>query len=89
MAEYLLSCQVNILPLFAEIEKNNCSRIYSLSDLNNTFLLLLVFSGTASSWIFNTSASLMVVKFEFTPAILFSLNHALFISQGVNNAQLL
>ena len=28
---------VNILPLFTEIEKNNCFSIYTLSDLNNIF----------------------------------------------------
>ena len=37
MAEYLPSCEVNILPLFTEIEKNNCFSIYTLSDLNNIF----------------------------------------------------
>ena len=29
--------EVNILPLFTEIEKNNCFSIYSGSDLNNIF----------------------------------------------------
>jgi len=37
LAEYLPCREVNILPLFTEIEKNNCFSIYSLSDLNNTF----------------------------------------------------
>ena len=31
------SGEVNILPLFTEIEKNNCFSIYTGSDLNNTF----------------------------------------------------
>ena len=31
------SGEVNILPLFTEIEKNNCFSIYTLSDLNNIF----------------------------------------------------
>ena len=44
---------------------------------------LFVFSGTASSWIFNISASLMVAKREFTPAFLFCLDHALFTPQGI------
>ena len=29
--------EVNILPLFTEIEKNNCFSIYTGSDLNNIF----------------------------------------------------
>ena len=29
--------EVNILPLFTEIEKNNCFSIYTGSDLNNNF----------------------------------------------------
>ena len=45
MAEYLSSREearyirdeVNILPLFTEIEKNNCFSIYTGSDLNNIF----------------------------------------------------
>ena len=38
MAEYLPSRgEVNILPLFTEIEKNNCFSIYTGSDLNNIF----------------------------------------------------
>ena len=53
-------------------------------------MAFFVFSGTASSaWVFNISASLMVAKREFAPAILFCLDHALFTPQGVNNAQLL
>ena len=36
MAEYLLSHE-NILPLFTEIEKNNCFSIYTGSDLHNIF----------------------------------------------------
>ena len=36
-AEYLSSREVNIQPLFTEIEKKNCFSIYSLSDLNNPF----------------------------------------------------
>ena len=84
------SDEVNIL-LFTEIEKDNyCFSIYSLSDLNNIFCgLIFVFSSTASSWIFNISTSLKVAKREFTPAILFCLDHALFTPLGVNNAQLL
>jgi len=31
------SGEVNILPLFTEIEKNNCLSIYTGSDLNNIF----------------------------------------------------
>ena len=31
------SSEVNILPLFNEIEKNNCFSIYRGSDLNNIF----------------------------------------------------
>ena len=31
------SGEVNILPLFTEIEKNNCFSIYTGSDLNNIF----------------------------------------------------
>ena len=31
------SGEVNILPLFTEIEKNNCFSIYIGSDLNNIF----------------------------------------------------
>ena len=31
------SSEVNILPLFIEIEKNNCFSIYTGSDLNNIF----------------------------------------------------
>ena len=45
MAEYLPSREearyirdeVNILPLFTEIEKNNCFSIYTGSDLSNIF----------------------------------------------------
>ena len=39
MAEYLPSGEVNILPHFTEIEKNNCftCSIYTGSDLNNIF----------------------------------------------------
>ena len=42
MAEYLpsrepRSGEVHILPLFTEIEKNNCFSIYTGSDLNNIF----------------------------------------------------
>ena len=33
----LPSVEVNILPLFTEIEKNNCFSIYTGSDLNNIF----------------------------------------------------
>ena len=65
--------EINILPLFTEIEKNNCLSIDPLSDLKDTFCGLLC----ASPWIFNISASLMVAKREFTPAILFCLDRAL------------
>ena len=33
----LQSGELNILPLFTEIEKNNCFSIYTGSDLNNIF----------------------------------------------------
>ena len=52
-------------------------------------MAFFVFSGTASSWIFNISASLMVAKRVFTPAILFCLDHVVFTLLGVNIAQLL
>ena len=54
------SDEVNILPLFTEIEKNNCFSIYTLSDLNNIFRRkpLKIDSET-------------LAKREFTPAILF------------------
>ena len=54
------SGEVNILPLFTEIEKNNCFSIYTLSDLNNIFRRkpLKIDSDT-------------LAKREFTPAILF------------------
>ena len=61
MAEYLPSREsVNILPLFTEIEKNNCFSIYTGSDLNNIFRRkpLKIDSET-------------LAKREFTPAILF------------------
>ena len=50
----------NILPLFTEIEKNNCFSIYTGSDLNNIFRRkpLKIDSET-------------LPKREFTPAILF------------------
>ena len=38
MAEYLPSREAaRFLPLFTEIEKNNCFSIYTGSDLNNIF----------------------------------------------------
>ena len=51
--------EVNILPLFTEIEKNNCFSIYTGSDLNNIFRRkpLKIDSETLE-------------KREFTPAIL-------------------
>ena len=54
------SGEVNILPLFTEIEKNNCFSIYTGSDLNNIFRRkpLKIDSETLE-------------KREFTPAILF------------------
>jgi len=55
------SGEVNILPLFIEIEKNNCFSIYTLSDLNNIF-----FQKETIKNRFETLA-----KREFTPAILF------------------
>ena len=61
MAEYLPSRgEVNILPLFTEIEKSNCFSIYPLSDLNNIFRRkpLKIDSET-------------LAKSEFTPAVLF------------------
>ena len=59
MAEYLPS-RLNILPLFTEIEKNNCFSIYPGSDLSNIFRRkpLKIYSET-------------LAKREFTPAILF------------------
>ena len=50
--------EVNILPLFTEIEKNNRFSIYTLSDLNNIFRRkpLKIDSET-------------LAKREFTPAI--------------------
>ena len=85
------SDEVNIL-LFTEIEKNNIVLEFTHSVISKTlifFVAFFVFSSTASSWIFNISTSLMVAKREFTPAILFCLDHALLTPQGVNNAQLL
>ena len=54
------SGEVNILPIFTEIEKNNCFSIYTGSDLNNIFRRkpLKIDSET-------------LAKREFTPAILF------------------
>ena len=73
------SSEVNILPLFTEIEKNNIVLVYTHSVISITlFVAFFVFSGTAPSWIFNISASLMVAKCEFTPAILFCLGYTLF-----------
>ena len=55
---------VNILPVFTEIEKNNCFSIYTGSDLNNIFRRkpLKIDSET-------------LARREFTPAILFLLTH--------------
>ena len=66
--------------LFTKIEKNSSFSIYSTHLVISTtlFLAFFVFSGSASSWIVNISASLMVAKREFRPAILFCLGHALF-----------
>ena len=54
------SGEVNILPLFTEIEKNNCFSIYTLSNLHNIFRRkpLRIDSDT-------------LAKREFTPAISF------------------
>ena len=51
------SGEVNILPLFTEIEKNNCVSIYTGSDLNNIFRRKI--------------DSETLAKRAFTPAILF------------------
>ena len=52
--------RINTLPLFTEIEENNCFSIYTGSDLNNIFRRkpLKIDSET-------------LAKREFTPAILF------------------
>ena len=34
---YLYEIEVNVLPLFTEIEKSNCFSVYALGDLNNIF----------------------------------------------------
>ena len=70
MAEYLPrreAAEVNTLPLFTEIEKNNCFSIYTLSDLNN------IFRGKPLKIDSETLA-----KREFTHAILFLFASALF-----------
>ena len=54
-----------------------------------TFCGSFVFFDAASSCILNTFGSGRLAKCEFTPAILFGLNHALLTPSGVNNAQLL
>ena len=65
------SGEVNILPLFTEIEKNNCFSIYTLSDLNNISKRkpLKIDSET-------------LAKHEFTPAILFLRAYAIIHSVG-------
>ena len=65
------SGEVNILPLFTEIEKNNCFTIYTGSDLNNIFRRkpLKIDSET-------------LAKREFTPAILFLLGLRIIHSVG-------
>ena len=84
------SGKVNILLLFTEIEKNNNCLVYTHLVISTTnFVAFFVFSGTASSWIFNISASLMVEKRDFTPAILICLDHALFTPYRMNNAQII
>ena len=52
--------EVNILPLFTEIEKNNCFSIYTGNDLN------IIFRRKPLKIVSETLA-----KREFTPAILF------------------
>ena len=80
---------VNILPLSPRL-KRIIVLVYTHSVISTTlFVAFFVFSGTASFWIFNISAFLIVAKREVTPAILFCLDHALFTPKGVNNAQLL
>ena len=54
------SGEVNILPLFTEIEKNNCFSIYTGSDLNNIFRRKPLKIDSEA-----------LAKREFTPAILF------------------
>ena len=65
---------LNILPLFTEIEKNNCFSIYTGSDLNNIFRrkplkIDLMTSETLAKW-------------KFTPAILFLLGLRIIHSVG-------
>ena len=71
------SSEVNILPLSLRL-KRIIVLVYTHSVISTTLFVAFVFSGTASSSIFNIFASLMVAKREFTPAILFSLDHVLF-----------
>ena len=54
------SGEVNIRPLFTEIEKNNCFSIYTGSDLNNIFRRKPL-----------KIDLIALAKREFTPAILF------------------
>jgi len=75
VAEYLPSGEVNILPLFTEIEKNNCFSLYTLSDLNN-ILNRKPFKIDLKHW---RNASLH-------PPFCFCLAYALFTWLGVNNA---
>ena len=65
------SGEVNILPLFTVIEKNNCFSIYTLSDLNNIFRRkpLKIDSET-------------LAKREFTTAILFLFGLRIIHSEG-------
>ena len=87
----LQSGEVNILQLSPpRLKRIIIVLLYTHSVISTTlFVAFFVFSGTASSWIFNISATLIVAKRKFTPAILLCLDHALFTPLGVNNAQLL
>ena len=66
----LRSGEVNILPLSPRLKRITVLVYTHLVISTTLFVAFFVFSGTA--------ASLMVAKREFTPAILFCLDHALF-----------
>jgi len=72
---------VNILPLFTEIQKNNHFRIDSLSYLNNT-QIISIFTGenhaVQLNWHLKTQAYIM-------PTILFCSDHTLFTLQRMND----
>ena len=66
------SGEVNILPLFTEIEKNNCFSIYTGSDLNNIFRRKLL--------------NIDLIDLSIPASFCFCLAYALFTRLGVNNA---